>query len=121
MTKSSATAPASTAAVLLVSGGTKFTKRASRTGPFRLINWLTFCNCCGVGASPTCGFPGKNVLLKLGVRLFGLLPPTAGCEWHSKQLTALNEGPSPGIVAPPVCGVPGEPGTVASVSKTASA
>ena len=67
-----------------------------------------------MGASATCGFP----LGKPGVALLGLLPPTVGCEWHSKQLTALNEGPRPGIVEPPVCG-PGP--TTAFTSKTVSA
>src|SRR5215472_2731608 len=110
-----ATDPAGTGSRwMLSSPGAPFGKRASRTGPVALMNELTAWSCPAVGASPTCGLPSG----KPGVFLFGLLPPTAGCEWHWKQLRPLNEGPRPGNVEPPVCATGP---TTALTSNTASA
>src|SRR5215831_3247423 len=93
-------------------------KRASRTGPVALMNELTAWSCAAVGASPTCGLPSGKPGVGTPRVLPGELPPTVGCEWHWKQLTALNDGPRPGKVEPPVWATGP---TTALTSNTASA
>src|SRR5215471_3290678 len=114
-----ATAPAGTGSRWMESSPeAPLGKRASRTGPVALMNELTAWSCAAVGASPTCGLPSGKPGVGTPRVLPGALPPTVGCEWHWKQLTALNEGPRPGKVEPPVC-CSGP--TTALTSNTASA
>src|SRR5215468_4063699 len=102
-------------------------KRTSRTGPVPSALRIglkpagavvTAVSCAWVGASPICGFPLGKPGVGIPLVLPGLLPPTVGWEWHWKQLTALNEGPRPGKVEPPVWATGP---TTALTSNTASA
>src|SRR5260370_39049655 len=56
------------------------TKRASRTGPVAVIKDGTVFVAPAAVATATCGLVG------------GLLPPTAGGEWHPDQLSRLKRG-----------------------------
>src|SRR6266542_2305918 len=62
-------------------------KRASRTGPFAVMNHGTLLAPPASVASATCGLSAGEV------------PPVAGCAWHELQLFPLNLGPRPGSVS----------------------
>src|ERR1700716_1276938 len=67
------------------------TNRASRTGPFAVINDGTELVAPSSVASATWGL----AIGFCGLVSPGLLPPTAGCAWHIAQLLPLKFGPRP--------------------------
>src|SRR5882724_1580640 len=66
-------------------------KRASRTGPFAVMNDGTTLVAPSSLASATCGL-GSG---RWGLSRLGLEPPLLGCAWHMAQLLPLNVGPRP--------------------------